>query len=422
MDVNERRARATQEATQWWNRLGIAPPSAISKADREQFTQWLRESPLHVAELLRIAHVHDALERFKLWGDLEVGDAGESHNVIPLHAAPAGSTAALSEDSGSADEGQSPKARKAVRSRVGTWAVAASICFVAIMAGWFALAARGQAIETALAERRQVMLDDGTVVQLEPETKLRVKLEDHNRYVALERGRALFRVAKDAQRPFWVSTDHTSVRAVGTAFGVESGKRGVIVTVAEGKVAVGRSAGKLPWSALAQKKTHADRQGTAPGEGPVIPSQSGSADKQGVGVQNGSRTPGDVGITTAPESEVFLTAGQQLTVQTSGAMNRVRTVDTARALAWAQGQLVFENDTLADVVAEFNRYNRTQLHIDDLQLATRRVSGVFEATDMETLLAFIRQGGGEIRITRTDRGVVIVSDSRSAVQDAAAVQ
>jgi len=60
-------------------------------------------------------------------------------------------------------------------------------------------------------------------------------------------------------------------------------------------------------------------------------------------------------------------------------------------------------------VAEFNRYNRTQLHISDLQLATRRVSGVFEATDMQTLLAFIRQGGSEIRIRQTDEGIVIDS-------------
>jgi transmembrane sensor len=424
MDTNERRARATHEATQWWNRLTIERSSKVTKADRELFTQWLRESPLHVAELLRIAQVHDALERFKLWSEVEVGDAHESHNVIPLREAE--SAEVSSGASLSSAERTSADGRQTYRSRVSSWAIAASICLVAVTAGWFALGTRGQVIETELAERRQVMLDDGSVVQLEPETKLRVKFEDHNRYVALERGRALFRVAKDAQRPFWVSTDHTSVRAVGTAFGVENGKRGVIVTVAEGKVAVGRSRGKLPWSALAQEKTHIDSQGAAPGEGPVIPTDgpashsTGSADKQGISVQGGGRASGEAAAASAPE--IFLTAGQQLTVQTSGAVDRVRTVDTARALAWAQGQLVFENDTLADVVAEFNRYNRTQLHINDLQLATRRVSGVFEATDMETLLAFIRQGGGEIRITQTDRGVVIDSSSRSAAHADVAVQ
>jgi transmembrane sensor len=379
MDANERRARATHEATQWWNRLGIERPSEISRADRELFTQWLRESPLHVAELLRIAHVHDALERFKLWHEIEVGDAGEQLNVIRLREEPHGQ--APSDDSRPAEEtGQVPP-----RSRVARWAIAASICFVALMAGWFVLGARGQVIGTELAERRQVMLDDGTVVQLEPETRLRVRLEDRNRYVALEHGRALFRVAKDVHRPFWVSTDHTSVRAVGTAFGVESGERGVIVTVAEGKVAVGPSKGRFPWRAGKNDSIASRPDNRSSGAGAAI---------------------------QAPAAEIFLTAGQQLTVQSSGAAERVRTVDTARALAWAQGQLVFENETLADVVAEFNRYNRTQLRISDPRLATRRVSGVFEATDMETLLAFIRQGARDISVTQNEEGIVIGSAKR----------
>ena len=239
MDATERRARATQEATQWWNRLCVEP-TEVSKADREQFTQWLRESPLHVAELLRIAHVHDALERFKHWGEIEVGDAGESHNVISLHEPLDGATESLSGNARPAEESTAPGRAAVHRSRAGMWAIAASACLIAILGGWLALANRGQLIETELADRRQVMLDDGTVVQLEPETRLRVRFEDRNRYVALERGRALFRVAKDPQRPFSVSTDHTSVRAVGTAFGVERSKRGVVVTVAEGTVAVGR--------------------------------------------------------------------------------------------------------------------------------------------------------------------------------------
>lgn len=427
MDANERRARATHEATQWWNRLGVERPSEVSRADRELFTQWLRESPLHVAELLRIAHVHNALERFKLWGEIETGDAGESHNVISLREA---STDAASGNARSAEERSAAEGR-AHRSRVTIWAIAASICFVAVMGGWFALGTRGQAIETELAERRQVMLDDGTVVQLEPETRLRVKFEDHARYVGLERGRALFRVAKDAQRPFWVSTDHTTVRAVGTAFGVEKRNRGVIVTVAEGKVAVGRSRGKLSWSSPTREETFVHPQRAAPGEGPSATTDAESArsalptderptderppdernDASSVsGAQKQALGSSDAAGASAPE--IFLTAGQQVTVRSSGVLGRVRAVDTVRALAWAHGELVFENDTLADIVGEFNRYNRTQLHISDPQLATRRVSGVFEATDTETLLAFIRQGGSDISVTQTDEGIVIGSNRR----------
>lgn len=426
MDANERRARATHEATQWWNRLGIERPSEVSRADRELFTQWLRESPLHVAELLRIAHVHNALERFKLWGEIETADAGESHNVIPLREVLDGPSGSFSGSSRPTEESGSSAESTARRSRVRIWAIAASICLVAIMAGWLALGTRGHVIETELAERRQVMLNDGTVVQLEPETKLRVSFEDRNRYVALERGRALFRVARDAQRPFWVSSDHTTVRAVGTAFGVERGNRGVIVTVAEGKVAVGRSRGKLPWSSPTRQETSVHRQRAAPGEGPSTTTDGESTrsalstderptdERKDAASVSGAQQqgPGSSDAAGASAPEIFLTAGQQVTVRSSGILDRVRVVDTVRALAWAQGQLVFENDTLADIVGEFNRYNRTQLRISDPQLATRRVSGVFEATDTETLLAFIRQGGSDISVTQTDEGIVIGSSRR----------
>ncbi|GFE84835.1 transcriptional regulator [Steroidobacter agaridevorans] len=346
MDTNDRRARATHEATQWWNRLSIQKPTEVSQSERELFTEWLRESPLHVAEFLRVAHVHDSLERFKLWNEVEVGGAEAPDNIVHL----------CDVDERAPEESN---VDREARSRVRTWAIAASSCLIAILGAWFALSLRGDVLESKLAERRQVMLEDGTVVQLEPETRLRVKFEDKLRRVELEHGRALFRVAKNPQRPFLVSADQTSVRAVGTAFGVESGARGVVVTVAEGKVAVTDS-----------PKAQADG------------------------------------------AEIYLTAGQQVTVQDSGAVAPVRVVDTTRALAWAQGQLVFENDTLADVIQEFNRYNRVQLSIDDAQLAARKVSGVFEATDSETLLAFIRESGAEISITRTDAGIVIGTHAR----------
>ncbi len=56
----------------------------MSLSDRESFTEWLRESPLHVSEFLRVAHVHDSLERFKLWSQVEVGAIGEPDNVVQL--------------------------------------------------------------------------------------------------------------------------------------------------------------------------------------------------------------------------------------------------------------------------------------------------------------------------------------------------
>jgi transmembrane sensor len=162
-------------------------------------------------------------------------------------------------------------------------------------------------------------------------------------------------VAKDPARPFLVEVDNTLVRAVGTAFGVERKDKSIVVTVAEGKVAV--------------------VQKTPPAQ---------------------------------PVQEDLLTAGKQLTVERSGTGETVRDVDTARALAWTQGRLVFDSTPLAEVVREFNRYNHAQLRVEDADLARRPISGVFQASDLETLIAFIR-AGAHVRVSEENDEEMLIA-------------
>src|ERR1700744_3280479 len=99
MDANERRDRATQEAARWWTVLGNRPPAEVSEADRREFTIWLRESPLHRAEILRITHVDDTLRFFDSWDEIPYGAEEEADSNIvrltpaaapgPSHSAPA---------------------------------------------------------------------------------------------------------------------------------------------------------------------------------------------------------------------------------------------------------------------------------------------------------------------------------------------
>jgi transmembrane sensor len=86
-------------------------------------------------------------------------------------------------------------------------------------------------------------------------------------------------------------------------------------------------------------------------------------------------------------------------VQSSGSAEPVRIVDSGRELAWAEGRLVFDNDTVAAVIEQFNRYNRVQLHVSDETLGRRRVSAVFNASEPESFIAFI-QGATAIRVVR----------------------
>jgi len=323
MDANERRRRASEEAAEWWVSLDA---KNLSHAEREAFVDWLRESAVHVAEMLRVAHVHGALDQFREWAFIATEGAatGAEVVVLPTRVAPT-----------------------AMRSkRVWFGALAASIAAIAIAATWFLVISTGQTIVTERGERRQVALADGSVVQVDPETRLRIEYDETTRRVYLDRGRALFHVAKNPRRPFLVQADDTVVRAVGTAFGVERQNEGVVVTVAEGKVAVTE----------------------------VLPSPLVAFTSK----------------PTTPRPALALTAGQQVTVPPSGPSPSVKKVDSGRELAWAEGRLVFDNDTVASVIEQFNRYNRVQLHVTDETLASRPVSGVFDAADPESFIAFIQ--------------------------------
>src|SRR6185312_15337674 len=75
MDASERRRRAGEEAAEWWVLLDSENGTLET---RTAFVDWLRESALHVEEMLRVAQVHGALEQFQRWADLSTNETGQS--------------------------------------------------------------------------------------------------------------------------------------------------------------------------------------------------------------------------------------------------------------------------------------------------------------------------------------------------------
>src|SRR5262249_33751548 len=92
---------------------------------------------------------------------------------------------------------------------------------------------------TGIGEQHRITLADGSIVELNAQSKIRVRYKDRRRDVELLDGQALFQVAHDTTRPFIVHTDSTNIRAVGTQFDVYRKSTGTVVTVLEGTVAVG---------------------------------------------------------------------------------------------------------------------------------------------------------------------------------------
>lgn len=384
MSANSRRARAAAEAAEWWVRI---ESGELSRADREQFVDWLRESAVHVAEMLRMAEVHGALERFHDWVRVPTDEGAQAPTNVVAFASPRGLSEQATHEqaahehatheheapdhasSGHAPELRDPGTTTTRRRWIAGLALAAT---VAVLGIFLALFFSAQVIETGRAERRSVTLADGSVLQIDPESRLRIRLRKHERDIALERGRALFRVAHDSTRPFIVRAGATQVRAVGTQFGVEQGREGIVVTVAEGKVAV------------------------RPRDESLMPNLSSGPPPAG---RPGALEPGAT-------AEVLLSAGQQVIVPRRGPAKAVRAVDTDRELAWVAGRLVFDNESVADVIEEFNRYNVVQLHVASPQLAQRSVSGVFDASEPESFIGFM-QSVTPVNVHRAGQDITI---------------
>ncbi|MBL8265102.1 FecR family protein [Steroidobacter sp.] len=283
-------------------------------------------------------HVHVYLELSVLWRDLGAGKRSQSELDELI--------AAAKEDAASgavvALEGAISRPVISARpSRMRPWhaGLAASVLIVALAAlFWHVMLPRwqGESYQTVVGEQTSFTLSDGSVVRLNTRSKLRARVTAISREVELLSGEALFEVARDPERPFRVVAGATSVQAIGTVFNVYRQPEQVTVTVIEGKVRVASDTAK---------------------------------------------------------AEVFVMQ-EQAKVSGSGAIARTQQVNLQQVTAWKDRRLVFEGASLESIAAEFNRYNRKQLSIEDPDLARIRINAVFNATDPGSFVDFLQRTEG----------------------------
>jgi transmembrane sensor len=231
-------------------------------------------------------------------------------------------------------------------------AVAATLLIVAVGAiTWIVVSRTGwQVYETEFGGFQRVALADGSTAMLNTDSRIRARMSSGRREIVLDKGEALFTVAHDTRRPFDVTAGDTVVRAVGTAFSVRlRDQQQVDVIVTEGRVAIDPPDDSL-----------------------------------------NSKLPQPVAL---PELST-LAAGETVSVKSHRMrVQKIADEDVTRKLAWTKGRLSFDRVTLAEAVAEFNRYNRRQLVVDDPGIATLHIGGVFDATDLDSFVAALRTFG-----------------------------
>lgn len=275
-----------ERAVAWHVRLGS---EAAVEADWLEFETWLAEDPVHL-------RAYEAVER--LWSDL---DGLAPLAVEPVAAAPvaASNVAPLI-----------PRPRPARRPPAWAGAVAASLLAAIVIGGTFggvslwASRPRTETFDTAVGERRVVALADGTHITLNGGSHLTATLGRHERRVVMASAEAVFDVAKDPDRPFFIEAGDREIRVVGTEFNVLRQGGDVKVTVRRGVVEV-RPAG-------------------APGAQPLA----------------------------------RLTKGQALSHREGQGADAVSVADPEAAMAWTTGRLVFQAERLSEVAATLARYGR----------------------------------------------------------------
>lgn len=328
----------------------------ISEAQRAAFAQWLLRSPDHIEAFLHVTSVAAAIAATAQHSMADLIRAAradsEPQNVIELCREPSPATKAEAQ------------AALPASGRRWPWLAACASAAAALLVWLFiGLGPQPLHIRTQAGEQRTLTIADGTVLHVQSDSELAIELKDDRRNVRLERGEARFDVAKDPRRPFIVATPHATVRAVGTIFDVAAASSRTAVTVLEGRVEV------------------VSVQETAPST-----------------IAATNPTP------SADHGRTQLAAGESATVSRTGDITRdVRLVETS-ARAAAARSLVFREESLADVIAKFNREGASRIRIADPQLATLAISGAFAADDTESLLEYLRRYHG-VEVVETQQGV-----------------
>lgn len=207
--------------------------------------------------------------------------------------------------------------------------------------------------ETRVGGLKAVRLADGSRVELSSNTFVQAELSGGRRNIWLRRGEAYFEVVHNDKHPFVIHMTDRKVIVLGTKFAVRADGDQVRVVVVQGRVRfepIGSS-------------------GTAP----VVELSRGQ-----VAFAHGR----DLLVTTEPGDRI------------------------SALLGWRSGMLNFDRASLSQIAAEFNRYNDTQLVVEDPALGEMRIGGAFEAKNVEAF-ARLLQSAYALRVHRDANRIII---------------
>ncbi len=243
------------------------------------------------------------------------------------------------------------------------------------------------ALATATVPARQVM-PDGSVVYLRAGAEVSVDFSATIRLVRLDKGEALFEVAKNPERPFVVRAAGVDVRAVGTAFTVNRQNLAVEVLVTEGQVAVLEFRNDRPRDAGAADASVAEVADARVNRDPVQRSLRPSAPEWRL----------DAGNRIVVELAAGAPVPQVVAISAAEMEERIR---------WSVPTLTFARTPLSEGIALINQYSRTRLVLDSAALGSLPLSGAIRADNIAALLELLESEYGITAERRDEMNIVL---------------
>lgn len=349
------RAAIAEQASEWFVANDEEP---LDAQESGALVAWLKASPVHVEEFLGVAGIAR---------DLRAAGAEPEHSVEALLGR------ARVEDGSSPQPFWSRVFAAFGDVRLRQWQTAAAtmaalaVGSVGLLLLWHfrpsphvAAPARATALNlgTRHGEQLSRRLADESVLHLDTDSAVTIRYSTMERLVELTSGQAAFEVAHEPDRPFRVVAGPAEVVALGTKFNVRLEHDATLVTVVEGQVVV------APSPVSEKLGTHADR----------------------------NHSPRSVRVSA--DQLIRVTAGEW--PATPLAVNPLRTT------SWLHRQIMFEQEPLSRVAAEFNRYGPRPIEITTPELQDLEISGVFATDDSEAFIAFLRSlEGVRVEVTAT---------------------
>src|SRR5258708_2356361 len=354
MISNEEQVRAAiaEQAGEWFVANEEGP---LDAQDSAALAAWLKTSRVHIEEFLGVSAIARDLKEartdseYSLEAILARARAADDTPVQPLW----------------------PRVIEAVRGRTsGRWvtaAVAMAACAVlslGLLLTWNVRPIQRPSapdgitalhFETRHGEQLTRRLADNSVVHLNTDSAVTIRYGKTERLVMLISGQAGFEVAHEPDRAFRVIAGAAEVVDLGTRFDVRLEHDSTVVTVVEGRVAVGPSS---------SSENHSPRF-------------------------------------------IQLSANQQIRVTAAEGPATPVAIDAQRTMAWLHRQIAFDHEPLERVAAEYNRYTSKPIEIATPALRNLQISGGFATDDPEACIAFLRSLK-RVRVEVTETRILVL--------------